>query len=126
MAALGAVNFIINDHCPGDKCSGFRLQFAGDVPYRSLLQRNGVTLEALLQIFDWKPDEAEWLAEYAKPMPENEKLIKARRKLGFSSTGWRECKEDFGRCDVSCLRMIRDPLVTSKSRLKAARDEFGG
>ena len=126
MAAIPAVNFIINDHCPDDRCSGFRKTFAEDTPYKSLLQRNGVSLEDLLSIFDWDPDNSAWVSEYSKPNPENHKLIKFRRRLCFSATGWRDVKEDFGRGDVSCLRDIRVPLVTSKSPLRSARDEFYG
>lgn len=124
MAAIPSVNFLINDH--GDKCSGFRKTFAEDKPYKSLLQRGGHTLESLLQLFRWDPDNALWVAEYSKPKKDNEKLARYRRRVCWCVGGWRDVKEDFGRCDVSCLRDIRVPLVTSRSPMRAARDEFNG
>ena len=124
MAAKDAVEFIIEDH--GDKVplKGFRKDFAEDKPIRSLLQRNDKTLDEVLKLFDWKEDCDKWVSEYGKPKPDIEKLIRYRRCVAFCIGGWRELNEDFGRGDVSCLRDIRTPLVTSRSPLKATKDEF--
>ena len=124
MAAIEAVEFIKNDH--GDKVppSGFRKTFAEDRPYKSLLQRNGKSLADLLDMFKWDTDDAAWCAEYDKPDNKIEKLIRYRRRVCFDVCGWRDIKEDFGRGDVSCLRDMRTPLVTSRSPLKAMKDEF--
>ena len=122
MAAPEAVNFIISDH--GDKGSGFRQTFALDLPYKSVLQRNGVTMEDLLALFDWNPDDAAWVSEYFKTDNDVKNLVKFRRRTDFCVCGWRDIKEDFGRNDVSCIRDIRHPLVTYRTPFRVARDEF--
>lgn len=124
MGAVEAVSLLIEDH--GDKGSGFRQEFADDKPYRSLLQRQGKTLEELLQLFDWQEDDAIWSSEYDKKPSDIDKLIKFRRRVCFDVTGWRDLYEDFGRGDVACLGDIRTPLVTSRSPLKAMMDDFSG
>lgn len=122
MGAKEAVDFIIEDH--GDVGKGFREDFAKDKPYRSILQRNGKTLDEVLKLFDWKDDCDKWVKEYGKDSPEMERLVRYRRCVSFCIDGWREFNEDFGRGDVSCLIDMRTPLVTSRSPLKAAKDEF--
>ena len=122
MGAKEAVDFLIDDH--GDVGKGFREDFAQDKPYKSILQRSGKTLDEILKLFDWKDDCDKWVQEYGKQKPDMEKLIRYRRRVCFCIGGWREFNEDFGRGDVSCLRDIRTPLVTSRSPLKAAKDEF--
>ena len=128
MGAEDAADFLIQDHGDtynGDeKPYGFRKEFAEDKPYRSLLQRNDIQLDQLLEKFDWKEDDAEWSAEYDKQQSDNDKLIKYRRRVYFEVCGWRELNEDFGRGDVSCLRDLRTPLVTSRTPLRISRDEF--
>lgn len=123
MGAVEAIKFLIDDH--GDKGSGFREAFAKDEPYRSLLQRNGKTLDEVLELFKWDDDDKEWVSEYTSPDKRKiDNLTKYRRRVDFAVTGWREINEDFGRGDVSCLRDIRTPLVTSRSPMRIARDEF--
>lgn len=122
MGAKEAVDFLIEDH--GDVGKGFREDFAQDKPYKSILQRSGKTLDEILELFDWKDDCDKWVQEYGKQKKDMEKLIRYRRRVCFCIGGWREFNEDFGRGDVSCLRDIRTPLVTSRSPLKAAKDEF--
>lgn len=131
MPAKDAVEFMIRDH--GDIGSGFRGDFAKDKPIRSILQRyisddgseNGITLEDALDLFDWKEDDAAWLSEYGKKGGgDSDKMIRFRRRLCYCLCGWREFNEDFGRGDVSCLRDIRTPLVTSRSPLRQTREEF--
>lgn len=123
--ATEAVDFLIKDHGDKDPPGGFRQDFAEDTPYRSILQRNDKQLDELLDMFDWKDDDAEWTEEYNKKEGGNtEKMIRSRRRICFLIGCWREFNEDFGRGDVSCLRDIRTPLVTSRSPLKAMKDEF--
>lgn len=123
MAAPEAVQFLITDH--GDKGSGYREDFAQDKPYRSLLQRNGKTLDELLEMFDWKDDDNTWAAEYDKKQDQElKKLVVYRRRVCFDIGGWRELKEDFGRGDVACLGDLRTPFVTSRTPLRAMKDEF--
>lgn len=124
MAASDAVEFLIKDHGDVVEPSGFRKDFAEDKPYKSILQRQDKTLGDVLDLFDWKPDNNKWVSEYNKSEPEIEKLIRYRRCVEFCVCGWREFNEDFGRGDVSCLRDIRTPLVTSRSPLRSSRDEF--
>ena len=127
MAATEAVQFMIADH--GDKTppGGFRKTFAEDKPYKSILQRNEKTLSEVLDLFDWNDDSDKWVEEYKKPKDQDiTKLVRYRRRACFCIGGWREFNEDFGRGDVSCLRDIRTPLVTSRSPLKAMKDEFDG
>ena len=123
MGAVEAVEFLKKDH--GDVGTGFRQEFAEDKPYRSLLQRNDKMLSEMLEMFDWNKDDAAWCEEYDKKKDQDmQKLIRLRRRVYFELSGWREMKEDFGRGDVSCLRDIRVPLVTSRSPLLAMKDEF--
>ena len=122
MGAKEAVDFLIEDH--GDVGKVFREDFAQDKPYKSILQRNGKTLDEVLKLFDWKDDCDKWVQEYNKQKQDMEKLIRYRRMVSFCIGGWREFNEDFGRGDVSCLIDIRTPLVTSRSPLKASKDEF--
>ena len=122
MGAKEAVDFLIEDH--GDIGKGFREDCAQDKPYKSILQRNGKTLDEVLKLFDWKDDCDKWVQEYNKKKNDMEKLIRYRRMVSFCIGGWREFNEDFGRGDVSCLIDIRTPLVTSRSPLKASKDEF--
>lgn len=124
MAAPEAVQFLIDDHGDRDPMSGFRQAFYEDKPYRSLLQRNDKTLEDLLKMFSWKEDDAAWTKEYDKKKNDIKELVKYRRRVEFCVCGWRELREDFGRNDVSCLRDMRLPLVTSRTPLKAMKDEF--
>jgi len=127
MAAKDAVEFLIEDHGDKNPASGFRKDFAEDLPYKSMLQRNGGNeLSDLLDKFDWRDDADKWVEEYEKSARQRDrmKLVRYRRCACFCIGGWRELNEDFGRCDVSCLRDIRTPLVTSRSPLKAAKDEF--
>lgn len=123
MGAVEAVEFLRKDH--GDVGTGFRQEFAEDKPYRSLLQRNDKMLSEMLEMFDWHKDDTAWCEEYDKKKDQDmQKLIRLRRRVYFELSGWREMKEDFGRGDVSCLRDIRVPLVTSRSPLLAMKDEF--
>ena len=121
MAAPEAVKFIKDDH--GDRFDGFRKDFADDKPYRSILQRNGKTLPEVLEIFDWNDDQGAWTGEYGGKK-NLMKLVRYRRRACFCIGGWREFNEDFGRGDVSCLRDIRTPLVTSRSPLRTMEAEF--
>ena len=78
-------------------------------------------------MFDWENDSDAWLAEYKKGGENGQdvtKMVRFRRRVCFLIGGWREFNEDFGRGDVSCLRDIRTPLVTSRSPLKAMKDDF--
>jgi hypothetical protein len=122
MGAKEAVELLIEDH--GDVGKGFRKDFADDKPIKSLLQRRNMTLDEILEKFKWKDDCDKWVQEYNKKKPDIEKLIRYRRCVCFCIGGWRDLNEDFGRCDVSCMRDIRVPLVTSRSPLRAAKDEF--
>jgi len=124
MGAPEAVDFLIKDHGDVNPQQGFRKEFAEDHPYKSLLQRNDVTLEDLLKMFDWKQDDADWIKEYDKDKNDVKELVRLRRRIDFAVCGWRELKEDFGRNDVSCIRDLRLPLVTSRTPLRAMKDEF--
>lgn len=128
MGAIEAVEFIKSDHGDVVDPGGFRKTFAEDRPYMSILQRNKKTLEQVLELFKWQEDDAEWTKEYNKEKDGKKisELVKYRRRVYFDICGWREFNEDFGRCDVSCMREIRTPLVTSRSQLKAMYDEFIG
>ena len=123
MGAQQFVQFLIDDH--GDKGSGFRQTFAEDLPYGSLLQRSGKTVDELLEMCDWTDDDTLWCKEYDKGKESDmEKQIRYRRRTYFDICAWRELKEDFGRGDVSCMRDMRVPFVTSRSPLRAMKDEF--
>lgn len=127
MGAVDAVKFLKSDH--GDVGSGFRDAFAKDRPYMSLLQRNKKMLKELLDMFDWKDDADLWVKEYKKSESKSEgsdtdKLVRYKRRTYFCLCGWRELNEDFGRGDVSCLRDLRTPLVTSRTPLKEMEAEF--
>ena len=132
MAAIEAVDLLINDNGDKEPASGFRKDFADDKPYRSFLQRigndgNGMELDEVLDIFDWTEDCDKWIDEYHKSGsdgPDMSKLVKYRRRVAFCIGGWRELNEDFGRGDVSCIRDLRTPCVTSRSPLKQAKREF--
>ena len=127
MAATEAVQFMIADHGDKTPSSGFRKTFAEDKPYKSILQRNDKMLSEVLDLFDWNEDSDKWVEEYKKQKGQDiTKLVRFRRRACFCIGGWREFNEDFGRGDVSCLRDIRTPLVTSRSPLKAMKDEFDG
>lgn len=121
MSAPEAVQMLIDDH------EAFKEDFAKDAPCKSLLQRQGMTLDSMLDMFNWQSDDDAWVAEYDKGGDaEIEKLIRYRRRVYFDVGGWRDINEDFGRGDVSCLRDIRVPFVTSRSPLQAMKDEFNG
>lgn len=122
MTALDAVQFLIDDH--GDKGSGARGDFAMDRPIKSILQRSGKTLDDMLDMFDWKEDDASWTAEYDNQQNSIPELIKYRRRVCFSVCGWREVLEDFGRGDVACMGDLRTPFVASRTPLKVMKDEF--
>lgn len=122
MAAPEAVQLLIDDH--GDIGTGARGDFAKDEPLKSILQRRKKTLDEMLQIFDWKEDDAEWTAEYDKPENDVSKLVRFRRRVCFSVCGWREFLEDYGRGDVACLGDLRMPFVASRTPLKMMKDEF--
>lgn len=122
MAATEAVEFVINDQGE-DPSQGFRFDFAADKPYRSILQRQNKTLEDVLDLFDWKDDSDEWAKEYDGDR-NMVKMVRYRRRASFCVCGWREFNEDFGRGDVSCLRDVRTPLVTSRTPLKVMKGEF--
>ena len=87
MGAKEAVDFLIEDH--GDVGNGFREDFAQDKPYKSILQRNGKTLDEVLKLFDWKDDCDKWVQEYNKQKQDMEKLIRYRRMVSFCIGGWR-------------------------------------
>lgn len=125
MAATEAVEFLIKDHGDKKPPSGFRKDFAEDKPYRSILQRNDdvKSLDDILDLFNWKDDSDEWLKEYKGDKNMN-KMVMYRRRASFCVGGWREFNEDFGRGDVSCLRDVRTPLVTSRTPLRAMKDDF--
>lgn len=122
MAAKDAVEFLIEDH--GDIGKGFRGDFAQDKPYKSLLQRADKDFDEVLEKFKWKQDGDKWEAESTKKSPNVDKIVRYRRSVCFCIGGWRELKEDFERGDVSCLKDIRTPLVTSRTPLMTAKDEF--
>lgn len=129
MAAIDAIKFLIEDH--GDKVppKGFRRDFAEDKPIKSILQRNDKTLEEVLDLFDWNKESTMWIDEYNKYSmggQDVDKMVMYRRGIDFCVCGWREFNEDFGRGDVSCLRDIRTPLVTSRSPMLACKEDFHG
>jgi len=124
MAAPEAVEFLINDHGDKNPPSGFRQTFAEDKPYMSLLQRQNKTLDEMLKMFSWKEDNVKFLEEYDKEKNDIKNISVYRKRVDFCVCGWREIKEDFGRGDVSCLRDIRLPFVTSRTPLRAMKDEF--
>lgn len=125
MAAVEAVDFMISDH--GDKSppSGFRRDFAEDKPIKSILQRNNISIPDLLKVFDFRPDDAEFEREYAQEDRDDDKLIKYRKRSSFTIGLWREVKDDLEQYDVSCLRAIRTPYVTSRTPLRVLKDEIG-
>ena len=121
------VDFLLENQgdCVKDSPTGYRKDFADDKPLRSILQRSGKSLEDILDMLDWKEDNDSWLDEYKKkPGPDITKSVIYRRRMFFLIGCWREFNEDFGRGDVSCLRDLRTPLVTSRTPLKTMRDEF--
>lgn len=123
MPASKAVEMLIKD--AGSKGEGFRGEFAKDEPIRSILQRQGKSIEKMLEIFDWKEDDAAWVSEYGTDNGgDNQRLVKYRRRMFFDVGGWRDVYEDFARGDVSCLRDIRTPLVTAQSPLREMKEEF--
>ena len=126
MAAIPAVDFLINDH--GDKVksggSGFRKDFAEDKPIKSILQRQGKTVDQLLEIFDWRPDDALFVNEYNNKNNSYQNLINYRRRVCFCVDGWRDIKEDLDQYDVGAMKFIRTPYVTSRTPLKQIRKEF--
>jgi len=129
MGAKEAVDLLIEDSGDKNGETGYRNDFAMDRPYRSLLQRcgedgKGMAIDELLGLFDWKDDDAAWIAEYDKKRNSVEELIRLRRRVCFAIGGWREINEDFGRGSVSCLRDLRTPFVTSRTPLRSMRDEF--
>ena len=123
MGAVEAVEMLKEDHGDKTPLSGFRKDFAEDKPYKSLLQRRDKTLDEMLEMFDWKDDSDSWVDEY-NGEKDAVKLVRFRRRVEFCVCGWRELKEDFGRGDVSCIRDLRTPFVTSRSPLKAMKDDF--
>lgn len=125
MGAIEAVKFLSEDHGDSEPLKGFLKTFSEDEPYSSILQRNKKDLDEVLEMFDWTDDGDKWLEEYKKKKGQDvTKLVRYRRRVCFCACGWREFNEDFGRGDVSCLRDIRTPLVTSRSPLKAMKDDF--
>lgn len=128
MTAKEFAELLIKDHGDVDgqhrPVDGFRKAFAEDKPYMSFLQRNDKTLEQVLEDLDWGSEDVAWVSEYQRSANDIEKLIRYKREIGFKVGCWREFNEDFGRGDVSCLREIRTPLVTSRTPLKAMKDEF--
>lgn len=129
MNAKDAVQFMSEYQGDGFS-SGFMGDFAENRPLRSVLQKKDVDLDKALEYFDWKNDCDEWVKEYKKGNNSNgeeqdiAKLLLYRRRVCFSVCAWREFNEDFGRCDVSCMRDIRTPFVTSLTPLKSMKDEF--
>lgn len=127
MGAKEAVEFLIKYQGEieqnGSPKDGAYKDFVDDKPLKSLLQATGKTLDEVLELFDWKDDDAKWTKEYNgdKAML---RLIRYRRCVAFCIGAWRELNEDFGRGDVSCLRDIRTPFVTSRTPLKASKDDF--
>lgn len=127
MSAKDAVQFLIEDNGDKSPSSGFRKDFAEDMPYKSILQRKGKDLGEVLDMFDWNEDCNKWIDEYHKSESggaDMSKLVKYRRMVSFCIGGWREFNEDFGRGDVSCIRDLRTPCVTSRTPLKQAKREF--
>lgn len=128
MTAKEFVELLISDHGDvgkqGAPESGFRKEFADDSPYKSFLQRQDIALDKILDELGWGSEDAAWTAEYQRKANDIEKLIRYKREIAFKVGCWREFNEDFGRGDVSCLREIRTPLVTSRTPLKAMKDEF--
>lgn len=126
MSAKSAVEFLIEDHGDKDASNGARNDFANDKPYLSILQRNEVSLEDLLKKFDWTEDEQTFLSLYSANDERKSlnKLIKSRNRVNFMVCATREFNEDFGREDVSCLKDLRMPFLTSRTPLKSMRDEF--
>jgi len=124
--AIEAVEFFLDyqgDYNGGP--TGYRKDFADDKPCKSILQRAKQPLKDVLEMFDWSDDNDGWIEEYNKnDGPDLEKLVRYKRRACFLIGCWREFNEDFGRGDVSCLRDIRTPLVTSRTPLKTMRDEF--
>lgn len=128
MTAKEFVELLIRDHGDVDEKgvpkSGFRKEFADDHPYKSFLQRQDSDLKTVLDDLRWSSEDGAWTAEYTRKANDIEKLIRYKREIDFKVGCWREFNEDFGRGDVSCLREIRTPLVTSRTPLKAMKDEF--
>lgn len=132
MSAYDAADFLVKDGGDlkvnkggGKTLSGYRKTFAQDSPYTSILQRNDMDLDELLKMFDWKDANDEWSYEYKKANHDLDKLARLRRAVAFQVTVWRELTEDLGQCDVSCLRALRTPCVTSRTPMMATREGLG-
>jgi hypothetical protein len=83
--------------------------------WESLLQREGVNLEQLLDIFDPEPDESAWVSEYSDKRRARQ-LILYRARMAFLKASRKEWHEEYDPdvTDVDYMRLLELPFTDPK------------
>ena len=102
-------------------------QFVGSEQWMSLLQRNQVTLQDLLDKFDPQSDDDDWEQEYSDKMKKREpKLTLFRKRMAFLKASRKEFIEDYNPevTDVDFMRLMEVPYTDSKFAIDFSIEEM--
>lgn len=95
--------------------------------WKSLLQREGKTLQDLLDLFDPQPDESDWISEYGNK--KNSPLLRLyRRRMAFLKASRKEFHDEYDEeiTDVDFMRLLELPFTDPKYVIEYSIEELGG
>lgn len=102
-------------------------QFIGSEPWMSLLQRNQVDLQDLLDKFDPQSDDDDWEQEYSDDKKKREPLLALyRKRIAFLKASRKEFHEDYDPevTDVDFMRLMEVPFTDSKFAIDFSLEEM--
>ena len=100
-------------------------QWRNGEQFESLLQREDVSLQELLDIFDPKPDEDAWIAEY-HDKKRSPKLRLYRRRMAFLKASRKEFHEEYDEdvTDVDFMRLLELPFTDPKYVIEFSMEDM--
>ena len=100
-------------------------QWTSGKQFESMLQREGKTLEDLVKLFDYKPDENDWSQEYGDKKRAS-KLKLYRKRMAFLKASTKEFREEYDEdvTDVDTMRLLEVPFTDSKYIIELSKEEM--
>lgn len=102
-------------------------QYTGTKQWMSLLQRNDIEFNDLLDKFDPKEDDDKWEQEYSDNTKKREPLLALyRKRMAFLKASRKEFHEDYDTevSDVDFMRLLEVPYTDSKFAIDFSIEEM--
>lgn len=100
-------------------------QWRGGEMFESLLQREGMNMQELCDLFDPWPDEADWVVE-STGKRRSPKLKLYRKRLAFLKASRKEFHEEYDEnvTDVDFMRLLELPYTDPKYAIEFSMEEM--